>query len=249
MDSDFEEKLEWGRKLTIEADALFGKATEPESSYHSVIRALARRTHDTYRAVIELLPRDLVAPSLMLTRSILEVLVDMDYISQDPKKMTDLFLGYDFVERKRLLDGLKKFDAGSDRIKDLEKRWNTEFEPSYQKVKGNYRNEVSWSSKSLGKRAAEVSPELAKNVWTLNPYLSGYVHGGPLALADYALADDFNKLESDFGSSLVTAEEAMAMAFALYVLCLQTFASAWTLDTEDLHFVAEEGKKLFGWLG
>ena len=156
-----------------------------EVAFKRVIKALSLKALYTHKAIELLLNHRFVFDSIVLLRSLLELVISAGYISKDPYKRTNLFIEYDIVARKRMHDraieiyGEKNLKINSEALKE-----------KYNRVKDNYKQKSRWSDKSIIGMAKEAGLEDVYNLFYSQH--SDFVHSN-IRTIDNFLHIDFNR--------------------------------------------------------
>jgi len=160
---------------------------DEEFFYKGCIEFFFAKTFKTFSAVLLLIENKFIEDADTLLRGIFESLVNALYISQDPSKRARLFLEYDFVHRKKLLDIITERykDEASLSKEIIEKRIEDRKDllREYSRVEANYPDKGRWSGLSLEGMAQKVS--LQEEYDFLYRYLSQRVHPSPSSIKFY----------------------------------------------------------------
>jgi len=157
--------------------------TPNESQYKIITLFFFIKSWRTFQSIRLLFSNKLSEDADILLRSLLEVVVNLKYISLDWQKRIELFLGYDYVQRQKLLDKLKKLgDPLADKIRQSRPEVVRDVLEEYSKLKDNYPNMLRWSGKSIEEMAKDVG--LGKH-YIIYRVLSDHVHPSPRATLKY----------------------------------------------------------------
>jgi hypothetical protein len=86
--------------------------TEEEVIWQHVSHFILIKSAYSYRALLTLLHEGFQHEALVLLRTLVEALINLRYMAQDPLQRARLFLEYDFVARHKRLEAAKRH-AGS----------------------------------------------------------------------------------------------------------------------------------------
>ena len=186
-------------KIQLLVDQVFKKTTEitaktpEEALYKGLVAFFFNKGWKTFQGVSLLCSNKLAEDAEILLRSLFEMAVNLTYISKDPLKRARLFLEYDFIQRKELLETLLKADnQWAKKILDgTNPEPLNELEKDYNRVKGNYPDKWRWSGKSIREMCKDVGLELHyASVYWLS---SNLAHTNPRAMLQY-IVDNENGL-------------------------------------------------------
>lgn len=129
----------------------------------TAISFLFFKSFKTYWSILLLCKRGFAQDAAILTRSLIENVVDMYWISnKDKKERARKFVNYTIVMRKQIYSKYKKHKIFKlltpERLRMMGSA--EEIEKMYTQVKRDYPNETSWSGKNLRCRAEEKGVDL-----------------------------------------------------------------------------------------
>jgi len=226
------QKLNLAEQLKSQAKLLFNKDYYLDADFQRISLAFAAKSYKTYIAALNLVKKGLPEPAFILVRSLLEDVVNLAYIAQEPDKRSALFLNFSVIEKKFYLDNLKEAGLLN---KETETVWQEEFLVEYQKVKANYPYKRYWSSKNLKQMAEAVGPELSRTYSLVYLYSSGFVHGSSsLTLEDYLQQTKKQALKPLTKPKPEALATVLELAFQLFTRCLQIFIAACHLNYKNL---------------
>lgn len=163
---------EIGCKMAITLKALEGK-NQNEWLFKGIVVALFWKGLKTHLAIENLLEAGFFQDSFILLRSLLEIIINLEYIKRNPQDRVKLYLEFDYITRKRLLDAGRKVYGdkfpGSEKDDEIK-----ELESNYQRVKNEYPKKYQWSGRSIKEMASEVG--LGDLYDLIYSHLSTYVH-------------------------------------------------------------------------
>jgi hypothetical protein len=154
-----------------------------EKQYKIITLFFFIKSWRTFQSIRLLCSKKLSEDADILLRSLFEAVVNLKYISLDWQKRIELFIGYDYVQRQKLLDKLKTLgDPLADRILQSSPEVVREVLDEYSKLKDDYPNTLRWSGKSIEAMAKDVGLEKHYIIYRL---LSDHVHPSPRATLKY----------------------------------------------------------------
>jgi hypothetical protein len=166
LTSQQQQALDLGWRLAALAEGQAGsvpsyQGTEDEAIWQHVSHFMLIKSAYSYRALLTLLREGLEHEALVLLRSLVEALINLRYMAQDPLQRARLFLEYDFVARHKRLEALGKHAAAESGevfrgILESRRVKADELTSQYQRVKPHYKNEYLWSGKTIKQMAESV---------------------------------------------------------------------------------------------
>ncbi len=169
LNKDQREALDLGWKLAglaeEQASMVVGyRGTEAECMWQHVSHFFLVKSIHCFRAYLTLLAEGYGREGLVLLRSLVEALISLRYIAQQPKKRARRYLEYDYVARYRLLKAVRRLDdsEGGEVFRQvLEGRDEDEKElqAQYESVKSGYKVKTQWSDRSIRCMAKSVGME------------------------------------------------------------------------------------------
>jgi hypothetical protein len=154
-----------------------------EKQYKIITLFFFIKSWRTFQSIRLLCSKKLSEDADILLRSLFEVVVNLKYISMDWQKRIELFIGYDYVQRQKLLDKLKTLgDPLADKILQSSPEVVREVLNVYSKLRDDYPNMLRWSNKSIEAMAKDVGLEKHYIIYRV---LSDHVHPSPRATLKY----------------------------------------------------------------
>lgn len=165
---------------------------EEDHLFKSIVFFMAGKALKTHLAIEHLLESGCHEDAAILLRSVLESLINLSYIAQDPLKRSRRYIDYNFVESHLLhrntkqLPGKKRFlslDNYPDEIRKIKDEYNN--------FKKKYGEGGTWSGLTNFKMVKKINDDdLIKLYLTFYSYYSQYVHSSPGALLNYIKEND-----------------------------------------------------------
>jgi len=163
----------------------------PGQFYKGVLVYFGLKALKTHCSIEHLLEDGYIEDSKALLRSLLELVIQLKYISQEPserEKRAKLYMEYEIVARWHLMQADRKLhgqDTAWPRPDNLEAY--EQLQDEYNRVKENYPQKYSWSGlRSIKKMAEQVGFEREYDYQYAVD--SQFVHSGPLASRPYISA-------------------------------------------------------------
>lgn len=114
---------------------------------------LSYKAFKTFKSILLLIQRNEIEDSLILMRSLFEVLIDVEYISTNPEELGKLFVEYEKVAKYKHMKCISEYKQAL--LKSSEDLMKAEI--GYNSVKNNYNNDKSWSGLNLKAKAERVN--------------------------------------------------------------------------------------------
>lgn len=227
-----------------------------DSTYKTVVLALAAKTLKSYQSVLVLCGHGFGEPALMIVRSMFEDVVNAGYIHGSPVDRSELFAEYDLIEKRRLRANLKRAQLWSE---EQEADWQMNWEADYARIRPKFltkrgEDRTYWSglnirqmTEEIGKSRPEEGRRLVKFYYLLYTYASSYAHGGSAMGAGSFLQapDTSGAVWPLFQPSGSEAREALSMAFGLELDMLAFYSDAWGFLPERLDDLKARGEQIF----
>ena len=150
-----EEYLVLCEQAILKVKSLQGTITE--ATCQAVIHSLCIIAFRLFRSIMYLCQQGFWQEAEIMLRSLFEVTVNTIYVDIDPESRAELYLEYDIVFRKRLLDAAKRQTDPQWAVLTGDcQKGALEIETEYKKVKQKFPNKNSWSNKTVRQMAKET---------------------------------------------------------------------------------------------
>lgn len=164
--------------------ALEGK-NEKEDLFKGTVIYLTWKGLKTQLAIEKLLESGFLEDAYSLIRSLMEIVINLQYIRKDPEFLALTYQEYSYIIRHRLLEAGRRIYKN---FPDPETESAVaDLEVNYQRVKGSYPNEYRWSGCSIRKMADQAC--LADLYDTIYSNLSVYIHSSALSQNSFIRSD------------------------------------------------------------
>lgn len=175
------------------------------------------KAYKTHGAVLLLCQNGLGQDAAMLMRSLIDLLVTLFYILNDPtEERLQRYFAYDWVLRKKMLDYCKSRPEISSLMPEIDAN-EVENQSKIAKEKYKY-DKPHWSDKNIREMAEEIGrPDLYATVYSLQ---SQILHTAPRALNEY-IKNEHNGYVVDVGQNDSWIEETLVASFDCYFHIVQ----------------------------
>lgn len=183
----------------------------------------------TTRAIIELCKCGWGVESLILLRSLVESMITMYYIVDGGIDRAELYVKYDFILQKQMLDRALK-DEEVFQIIGYTDEQRQEILSNYEEVKGNYPRKYQWAGITIGKMAEEVGLTFFYDYvyWMF----SNVAHSNPRSSLHYLeIVNDKPKFK--FGPSHEWISPCLALCSEILIRILSKLREVFPIQLDD----------------
>jgi hypothetical protein len=180
-------------KVVNEAIELINKKSIKVKSlgyYKGIILVLFGRCRKQFMACLELTKKGYGEDAGLIIRSMANALIDIKYIDTNRETLSNRYLRYDYIIRKKKLDVLKKWNPEYLKRKQKENNGEMIEEKILREVaefKKDYpsKNYSDWSGKNMEEKAKAAGNGMSMLYDTSYRYYSDHEHGNVMALSNY----------------------------------------------------------------
>ncbi len=207
-------------EISDAADKLLKEQSPPQKEKEALLLFAIGKTEKTSKAISFLCQRGFGQDAAMLSRSLFELALTVDYIMSDKSGyLVKRFFAYDWIQRKEMYDYLKNYD---NQYKNIKK----EAEIAQKKYKYNkYRG---WSKISISRMAEKCGwGNMYKTIYKI---LCAFTHANTRSFNDYLKMDEANNFLVDSGPNTSLIDETLVLSAYSYLQVLYYFDSYFNKD-------------------
>ncbi|MEW6661033.1 MAG: DUF5677 domain-containing protein [Bacillota bacterium] len=217
---------------------LFAKPFPHKELFGDVLLACAVKAHKSLESLTILAKRGFGEDASVITRTIIELAINILYIAQDPRPRTQRYVDWEPIRKEWLWRQMeayhpqvsKKYFAERKRVLDL-----------YRKVAKNFREDKkkgNWSGITLAEMAAEV--QMSWHVHVLYAHLSNLSHSNVVGVKPYIKEASGGRLAVLVGPSPDWVGEAIPAALEAVLRVFGLVNELWNLKLEqELNSIAD----------
>jgi len=221
-----------------------------DSLYERLLLGFFAKDLNTYQSILSLCENGFGESALILCRVLLEDVINLEYIGLKPEERSTLFVEYQFVEKKRVIDTLRALNQP---INNLVKTAKETWWQNYERVKENYPDETKWAYKTVeGKREGLSLWEMAKKVGATDPYRLVYpyasrlIHGTAAGLDLFLAQTEPNQISLKLAPSPEKIDLVLPMAFYLFLVVTTKFTEKFVPSrTSQVKNLQQKGQTIF----
>lgn len=126
----------------------------PNTDISELTMFLLAKYYKTALALKTLVVSGFEEDARILLRTLFEILINLSYLSKDSTTRSKQFIEFFFIERKHLLDSIRKHYRTT--YDNIDPNIKNKIVTDYNRVKNNYSNETQWSGKSIHQMAIDL---------------------------------------------------------------------------------------------
>lgn len=210
--------------ILIELSDTAGKLLEnqlyPQKNKEDLLLFAVGKTEKTSKAIVVLCEKGFGQDAAMLSRSLFELALTVDYIISDKSDyLVKRFFAYDWVQRAEAYDYLKNYD---DQYIDVKKNADIADE-TYKYKKG-----LGWSDIRISKMANDCGwGNMYKTIYKI---LCAFTHVNTRSFNDYLKMDELGNFLVDSGPNTSLIDETLVLSAYSYLQILYYFDNYFNKD-------------------
>lgn len=201
-----------------------------KDSFEFVVYFLFIRSYLTFEAINFNSRKGYDFDAGILSRTLLENLVNLLYISKDPKKRSELFLKYEAVQKKKIMNAIESDESwlNVEVLKKAVLDTKEKIEKDFNAIKHLYPDLRNWSGKSIRQMIEDTGRVLIPTY----SILCSLTHPSPYSIPDYIEGIWDKKIIPQLYPNDKYLYEVLPTSYNLFLQILQKFNEVFSLGQE-----------------
>jgi len=228
---DWFKAYNWLLRIAGGLEKKINKEEVKKDSFRFVVYFLFIRSYLTFEAINFNCRRGYGFDAGILSRALLENLVNLLYISKEPKGKSELFLKYEAIQKRKIMIAIEN-DEDWLKVKALKKGLlenKKRIEEDYNKMKYLYPDLRNWSKKSIRQMIEETERVLIPTY----SILSSLAHPSPYSISDYIEGIWDQKVIPQLYPNDKYLYEVLPTSYGLFYQVLEKFNEVFSLEQEE----------------